>query len=151
MKPLTTTSSYRHRMTIAPICLFITLILFPFTTYSQDRVTPPDTAHIQSLIRHYSTIHSAGIGLCVGGALFTAGGAFIILPTLGDNGTHSVSNQTLGLSLVVGGLAVMMSGLIVIGQSGAKIRSYKQQLEGLSVGINPDPQYPGLIFTYRFR
>jgi VIT1/CCC1 family predicted Fe2+/Mn2+ transporter len=130
--------------------ILLSVFLSPSDAYSQENYASPDSAAIQAKIRQYTTFHSVGVGLCIGGGAFTAGGAIIILPTLGENGSHSVADRTLGLSLIVGGLAVLMSGIIVAGQSGAKLRVLKQQQQGISIGISPESNAPGVVLTYRF-
>ena len=135
-------------MKILPLCLF--LLFVPFSLFAQEGFSSKDQAAVQNQIRHYTALHSLGIGLSVGGAAIAAGGASIILPTLGANGSHSVADRTLGLSLVVGGLAVMMSGIIMVGQTGARLRVLRSQAPGLSIGISPEPNAPGLLLTYRF-
>lgn len=134
-------------MKILPICWF--LLFVPFSLFAQGDFSSKDQVAVQNQIRHFTTLHSLGIGLSVGGAACGVGGALIILPTTGENGSHSVADRTLGLSLVVGGLAVMMSGIIMVGQSGARLQVLRSEIPGLSIGISPEPNAPGVVITYR--
>ena len=127
----------------------LVLLLLPFPVFSQQETSAHDEAAIRHQVRLSKSLRTAGIFLSAGGAAFTAVGTFIIVPTLGENGSHSVSQRTLGLSLVVGGLAVMMSGIIVIGRSGAKLRDLGSPAQGISIGISPEPNAPGVVLTYR--
>lgn len=137
-------------MKLPVFSIILLFILIPARIFPQDTVKPVDTNHVKMMVRHYSTLHSVGVGLCIGGAAVIGGGALVILPTLGKNEPNSVPNRNLGLYIMVGGLAVTMVGVIVLSQSGTKLKYYRKQMEGLSVGINPDPTLPGLTMTYRF-
>jgi hypothetical protein len=141
----------KHCLGLISVAILVMLLnSIPAKVFSQDTNQPADTNHVKFMIKHYNTIHSAGAGLCIAGAVTIAGGALVIVPTLGQNEANSVPNRNLGLYIMVGGLAVTMVGVIVLSQSGVKLKYYREQLKGLSVGLNPDPSSPGFTVTYRF-
>jgi hypothetical protein len=109
-------------------------------------------------IESYSNMRNTGTGLTVFGVVGEIGGIYLYRSGLNgiENGgsihdlTKNTNNALLGICLMTGGSAMLITGLVLNGVGGNKMREYQNKLNKLNIGGYIAPNQKGFSLSYQF-
>jgi len=100
-------------------------------------------------IEHYKK-HSVAMGILIGVGVLVEGVAIYTFAYAGNHPHDNGGIVVIGYFVSLTGLGMIVPGAIILAQSKNKVKHYKTQLYGLTLGLKCSPGQAGLALRYNF-